>query len=118
MMIVLLRMADSILREIGSRMRDLRLGLRLTQAEVAEQAGIESSFYGQVERGRNTPSVRTLLAVAAALKVAPAELLPEPGDPPDRRYASAIEGMLAELSERDRRLVLGLVRDLAARLKK
>lgn len=111
-------MLDPVLKEIGGRMRALRLGRRLTQAQVAEAAAIETSFYGQVERGRNTPSVKTLLAVARALKVAPGELLPEPAHPLGQRYASVIEGMLTELPEKDLGLVLGIVSDMVVRLKK
>lgn len=111
-------MLDPVLIKIGGRMRALRLGRHLTQAQVAEAAAIETSFYGQIERGRNTPSVKTLLAVAKALGVAPGELLPEPARPLGQRYASVIEGMLTELPEKDLGLILGVVSDLVVRLKK
>lgn len=111
-------MRDPAIKEIGARMLALRKSLRLTQARVAEAAGIEPSFYGQIERGANTPSVKTLMAVAKALKVSPSDLLPEPGHPLGRRYAAVIEGMLSELPAEDRNLVLGLVSDMVVRLKK
>lgn len=111
-------MKDPALAQIGARMRQLRTSLRLTQAEVAEAAGIEPSFYGQLERGTNTPSVKTLMAVAEALHVAAADLLPSPNHPIGQRYTSVIEGMLSKLPDRDQRLVVGMVSDLVARLKK
>lgn len=104
--------------KIGRRMRTLRIARKLTQAQVAEAAGIETSFYGQVERGANTPSVKTLLAVARALKVPPAHLLPDGGPPLRRRYAAAIITLLEPLSERDLKLVLGVVSDVVSRLKR
>ena len=55
---------DKLYAEIGARMRALRKALKLTQAQVAEAACIDPSFYGQLERGANIPSVKTLLAVA------------------------------------------------------
>lgn len=107
---------DPLLAEIGARMRACREALRKTQADVAEAAAIDPSFYGQVERGKNVPSLKTLLAIAEALGVEPAALLPGPKSPkPD--YAPALERLLAELPARKRRLLLGLVADMAGRLK-
>lgn len=68
---------DKLFFEIGSRIRNFRKTLRLTQAHVAEQAGVDASFYGQIERGANVPSIRTLFAIAAALHVDATDLLPE-----------------------------------------
>jgi len=45
----------------------------MTQAQVAEAANIGTSFYGQIERGANTPSLKTLAAVASALKANPSD---------------------------------------------
>jgi len=111
---------DKLYADIGGRMRSLRQALKLTQAQVAEMAGIDASFYGQLERGANVPSVRTLLAVADALKAEPADLLPSAKDagraaPP---YDKALIQMLEDLPEAKQRFILGMVKDIAGELKK
>lgn len=108
---------DSLYIEIGARMRACRGASRKTQAQVAEAAGIDPSFYGQLERGRNVPSVKTLLSVAEALGVEPAALLPSlRRSRPD--YLPALERIISTLPSRKRRLLLGLVGDMADRLRR
>ena len=109
---------QKVYRDIGSRIRILRQALRLTQAEVAERIGIDPSFYGQIERGTNAPSLKTLFSIAAALKTEPANLLP-----PGRRergrdplMTGALEELLSRLKPGKRRFLVGMVRDLADEL--
>lgn len=60
---------------IGQRVRILRRGAKLTQEELAQQAGISASFLGHIERGSRVLSVETLLALCGALSSTPNELL-------------------------------------------
>lgn len=102
---------EKVYRDIGARIRTLRQGLKLTQAEIAERVGIDPSFYGQIERGANTPSLRTLYAVAAVLRVEPSDLLPSSRGE-DRHVHAALDAMLAELPPRKRKMILGVVSDI------
>jgi transcriptional regulator with XRE-family HTH domain len=52
---------------VGDRLRGLRIGRRLTLKEVAARAGVTEGFLSQVERGRSSPSLKTLQAVARAM---------------------------------------------------
>lgn len=99
-------------------MRVLRQALGLTQAQVAELSGIETSFYGQIERGANVPSLKTFLAIAQALDADPADLLPKPGRRDELPYRRAIERLVKDLGPKQKRFVLDTVRDIAGRLKR
>ncbi len=103
---------------IGRRMRSVRQSLGMTQAELAEAAGIDPSFYGQIERGTNVPSLKTFLSVAAALGVDPADLLPRKAARGDRLYEKAIERLVRNLGAKQKKLVLGMVSDMVGRLKR
>lgn len=109
---------QKVYREIGARIRALRQALKLTQAEVAERAGIDPSFYGQIERGANVPSLRTLFAVAGVLRVKPAALLPAPSAGPaaDPLTTEALGALLSRLKPKKRRFLMSVVRDLADEL--
>ncbi|MBR5970089.1 MAG: helix-turn-helix transcriptional regulator [Lachnospiraceae bacterium] len=52
---------------ITSQLKRRRLQLRLTQAEVAAQAGIKQANYSRMESGRQTPNLETLLTVLDVL---------------------------------------------------
>ena len=53
----------------GERLRKRRLDLGVTQESVAEQVGITLRWYQRIERGENTVSVDTLLALSRVLSV-------------------------------------------------
>jgi DNA-binding XRE family transcriptional regulator len=54
-------------RGVGADLERLRLEAAASKAAVALAAGIDRSFYGEVERGDAHPSLETLIAVATAL---------------------------------------------------
>lgn len=110
---------DKLYAEIGSRIKVVRGALRMTQAEVAERAGMDASFYGQIERGANIPSLRTLFAIGAALGVEAAELLPRMKDKkPHDAYLQALDRVLASLKPEKKRFLVSMVNDLAKELQR
>ena len=60
----------------------------LTQAELAERAGVSRQLVGTVESGRHQPRVDAALALAAALDISVEALFPQP-----RRALDALTGM-------------------------
>jgi transcriptional regulator with XRE-family HTH domain len=69
--------ADAFVRSVATNIRELRAAAGLTLAELAAAAGIGKSTLAQLESGRANPSVETLWAIAAALKVPFARLVDE-----------------------------------------
>ncbi|MDD9940732.1 MAG: helix-turn-helix transcriptional regulator [Myxococcales bacterium] len=55
--------------KLGARLRALRLGAGLTQAELARRTGIHRPNIARVEAGRHTPSLETLARLANAIGV-------------------------------------------------
>lgn len=53
--------------DVGARIRAARLRRGLSQAAVAQLAGVSRTHFGQVERGQSSPTLVTLEAIAAAL---------------------------------------------------
>lgn len=50
-------------------------GGRLSQEGLAERAGLHRTFIGHLERGESTPTLVTIVRIAQALEVDPAELV-------------------------------------------
>jgi transcriptional regulator with XRE-family HTH domain len=68
---------DSFVRTVAVNVRTLRLQAGLTLAELASAAKLGKSTLAQLESGKANPSVETLWAIAAALKVPFARIVEE-----------------------------------------
>ncbi|QZH69414.1 helix-turn-helix domain-containing protein [Mycolicibacterium farcinogenes] len=64
-----------ILAALGAAIRDHRLQAGLTQAELAERAGIGRPHLNHIEGGRKNPTAVVVVHIAQVLGVAPGELL-------------------------------------------
>lgn len=67
-------------KRIGRRIRQIREkrikgDKKMTQEELALEAGLNRAYIGYIERGERNPSTDTLVKIAKALKVSPKELL-------------------------------------------
>lgn len=63
-------------KKIGKRLKVIRADKKLTQAIVAEKAGINANYYAKIERGEVAPSPETYEKIAKALKVTAADIFP------------------------------------------
>jgi DNA-binding XRE family transcriptional regulator len=59
----------------GKRLRQLRLDAGWTQEQLAEAAGITTTYTSDLERGTKVPSLTIALRISRALKISVAELL-------------------------------------------
>lgn len=63
------------IREIGDKLRAARKKAGLTQAEVAELAGLSDRTYADIERGETNMRVETLLRICKVLNITPNHVL-------------------------------------------
>jgi transcriptional regulator with XRE-family HTH domain len=61
-------------KKFGQRLREIRLGRRMTQERFADALDISVDFLSLMERGRNAPSFETLDRISRRLRVPVAEL--------------------------------------------
>lgn len=79
---------DDDARTMGRRLRQIRYWRGLTLKVAAELAGISESYLSRIERGERPVDRRSLLeALAAALRVAPAEITGQPYPPSSEHEA-------------------------------
>ena len=71
--ISLLKKAPSL--EIGSRLKEIRLRLSMSQKELADKIDVSPSFISQVENNQISPSLSSFVHICNALGVSPSELL-------------------------------------------
>lgn len=66
---------DRLLGVLAERIKTRRKSLGLTQEKLAELAGLSTNFLARMEMAGRTPSLDTLVRVAAALQTQVAHLL-------------------------------------------
>lgn len=62
----------------GRRLRELRLARNLSQEALAEEANLDRTYISSCERGQRNVSLANIHRLAAALQVAPEDLLKRP----------------------------------------
>ncbi len=81
---------------IGSRIQEIRNKKGITQDQLSEKVGISSKYLSSIERGKENPTLKTILKLARSLDVKPDEFFThlEIEDPAKRK--SIIIEMLDE----------------------
>ena len=64
-----------IRKQVGLNVQRLRRARKLSQEELAFEAGLHRTYISGVERGVRNPTVTVLSRIAKALKSAPEDLL-------------------------------------------
>jgi transcriptional regulator with XRE-family HTH domain len=65
----------SPIERVAERLQQLRKRRNLTQAELAEKAGLSRGYLARLETARQDPTLTTLEALAKALRVKVSRLL-------------------------------------------
>jgi transcriptional regulator with XRE-family HTH domain len=60
--------------KFAAHLRELREKRELSQTKLAELAGLNRNYIGDVERGRRNPCLDNIVRIAEALNVPPSEL--------------------------------------------
>ena len=66
---------DNIVKAIGRRIRMLRMKRGVTQYQLAELIDVSNVYISNLESGKRTPSVDTLIHIANALDVSTDDIL-------------------------------------------
>lgn len=56
-------------QEIGTRLRDCREKLHLTQAQMADKLEMSTNYYGQIERGQKGLSIKKAILCCIKLEI-------------------------------------------------
>ena len=113
---------------IGERIRLLRETKKLSQGDIERRTGLLRCYLSRVENGHTVPSLETLAKIAEAMEINLADFFPGTDTPQDRetrkmlgelseeeiRFLAEIKRYSTTLSDDDKRLVLAMIRKMAA----
>ncbi|MCL6596983.1 MAG: helix-turn-helix domain-containing protein [Firmicutes bacterium] len=66
---------DSLSQSVGIVLREARVKAGLSQEALADRAGVDRTFVGRIENGKQSPTLDTLARMAQALGLRPSEVL-------------------------------------------
>jgi|SRR5205809_974365 len=111
---------------IGETIRNLRLHKGMSQGDIEKRTGLLRCYLSRVENGHTIPSLDTLAKIANSMEVPLAHFfsndfnrdngskaLPQLSDD-EVRFLTQIRRYSAALNESDRKLVLAMVKKMAA----
>ncbi|HID95094.1 MAG TPA: XRE family transcriptional regulator [Candidatus Latescibacteria bacterium] len=67
-----------VIKRLGERIRTLRRKKRLTQQDLAERAGVDPKYIGQIERAETNPTIKIIARIAEELDISLPELFTFP----------------------------------------
>lgn len=105
-------------KDIGGRIRALRMERGMTQAQLAEAAGVGVTHISHVETGNGIPSLQTFLDIVNALGCSADELLCIEVDKARPIYESWLNDQLADCSRQEVKLISDVVLGLKASLRR
>ena len=61
--------AALVARQLGARIRDVRLGRKITLNKVSEATGLSAGFLSRLERGETNASISNLISISSVLRI-------------------------------------------------
>jgi transcriptional regulator with XRE-family HTH domain len=110
---------------IGETIRNFRLQKGMSQGDIEKRTGLLRCYLSRVENGHTIPSLDTLAKIATAMEVALAQFFNDnSGDASGKnlpqlseeevRFLSQIRRYSSNLNDSDRKLVIAMVKKMAA----
>lgn len=110
---------------IGETIRNFRLQKGMSQGDIEKRTGLLRCYLSRVENGHTIPSLDTLAKIAGSMEVPLAQFFTEgPGEEAARqlpqlseeevRFLTQIRRYSSNLNDSDRKLVLAMVKKMAA----
>lgn len=97
---------------IGSRIREVRMQMQISQNQLAESADLSVSYISCIETGKKKASLESLIRIANVLRVTVDELLNGNQMYNPTEYQTDMDLLLAVCGQQEKRLVFELVNAL------
>lgn len=102
-------------KQVGRRIRALRVAQKLTLGKLAEMATISEKHLGKVERGTANPSIQCIADIAEALRLPVSAIVEADHERSKDELIAEIIALAPELSGKDAQIVYRLVAMLTNR---
>jgi transcriptional regulator with XRE-family HTH domain len=97
---------------LGKNIKELRTKRGMKQEEVAVYADISAKHIGQIENGRNIPSLAVVVGIANALNVGVDQLLFGDLENRDSFYTQEFLSLIKDFDAKEKQLSVDMIRSL------
>ena len=105
-------------KDIGTRIRAVRMERSITQAQLAEAAGVGVTHISHIETGNGIPSLQTFLDIVNALNCSADELLCIEVGQARPIYETWLSDQLSDCSQQELKLISDMIVGLKASLRR
>ena len=99
-------------KRLGERIREERLKLNLTQAQVAEHIDISDGYMGAIERGERSLALDTLIRLANRLGVTVDYLLQDYVPFTDESTLNQLRQLIDSRSDKSKQMAVAILRSV------
>ena len=92
---------DSLQKQLGARIKEIRKSKKLTQERLAEIIGLDIPNISNIERGKRFVSAATLEKIINALKISPSELFDFGHKKTRKELISSINNIISESNDKE-----------------
>ncbi len=109
---------ESLVKLVGSNIKEIRKLKKLTQEELAEKCGLQTSYLAGVERGDRNITIQTLEKIIEGLEEAPSSIFKFDTLNYDNKYFEKkelimiLQNLIEDKSETEVRLVLNIANEI------
>lgn len=103
---------DHYVVELGMRVKKQRLALKMTQAQLAEKAGITAQYLSHIENGNQKMSIAVFSRICDALNVSADKILYNRSPESLRQLSEEIDVLLSDCTPTERYGILHLVQEI------
>jgi transcriptional regulator with XRE-family HTH domain len=96
--------------KLGSRIKEERLKLKLTQEKISKDIDISNSYMGQIERGERILSLDTLVKIASRLDVSVDYLLSGSIEARDEEFMNEVKQLMYGKDYEDKKMALDVIK--------
>jgi len=108
---------DIKLKEMGARVREARLNLKLSQVDLAEKAQLHPTYVSQIENGKANMSIDVFMRLTEALQVSADWLLRSDVPSVNKLETNEIVSLLSDCSISEKKTILKMIKELKAALR-
>ena len=101
---------------LGERIREERLKLNLTQAQLAEDLDISDTYVGQIERGERSLTLATLVRLTNRIGVSIDYLLKDSVDMTDANIINQFRQVIDSQSDKRKQMAIDVLKTIFAHL--
>ncbi len=100
--------------EIGQRIRNYRLQIKLSQEELAERCGLHPTYIGQVERGEKNATIESIGKISSGLGIPLSRLFEnlDMSNDVKTNYPAQAYALVQSLDLNEQKKLVGILREI------